>query len=412
AQPESGDAILPGLVLPGLANAHSHAFHRALRARTQAPGAGSFWTWRDQMYAVAGRLDPDSYYDLARAVYAEMVLTGICAVAEFHYLHHQPGGRPYADPNAMGLALRAAAQDAGIRLTLVDTCYLTGGLAPTGPLALSEAQARFSDGTVAHWVARHEAWDTDDDTVVAAAVHSVRAVTPADIPAVVQAAGDGQLHVHLSEQRAENEACQAVYGCSPTEVLAAAGALGPRTVAVHATHLSPSDLALLGDSGTGVCLCPTTERDLADGLGPGRALADAGSPLSLGSDSHAVVDLFEEARGVELHERLASGRRGSFGAAELVRMLTVDGYAALGRPAGGRIQVGGLADLVAISTSSVRTAGAAPDELVFAATGADVTDVVVGGRRQVTAGHHRNGDVGAALNTAIGRVLPEVGVDE
>ncbi|MET0693455.1 MAG: amidohydrolase family protein, partial [Propionibacteriaceae bacterium] len=117
AQPESGDAILPGLVLPGLANAHSHAFHRALRARTQAAGAGSFWTWRDQMYAVASRLDPESYYDLARAVYAEMVLTGICAVAEFHYLHHQPGGRPYADPNAMGHALRAAAQDAGIRLT-------------------------------------------------------------------------------------------------------------------------------------------------------------------------------------------------------------------------------------------------------------------------------------------------------
>lgn len=399
--PRADDTILAGLVFPGFANAHSHAFHRALRGRTPSAAGGSFWTWRQQMYGLAARLDPDTYHALARATYAEMVQTGICAVAEFHYLHHQPTGQPYADPNVMGEALRSAARDAGIRLTLLDTCYLSGGLDASGPRPLSQPQLRFSDGSVEGWVNRHEALRTDDVTVLGAAVHSLRAVPPTDLPAVVAASTGTPLHVHLSEQPGENEVCQQAYGHSPTYLLAAAGALGPDTVAVHATHLTPEDLSLLGGAGTGVCLCPTTERDLADGIGRGRDLARSGSPLSVGSDSHVVIDLIEEARGVELHERLRTGVRGHFSPAELVRMPTAGGYAALGRPTGGTIRVGSLGDLVAVSTASVRTAGAALEELILAATAADVTDVVVGGEPVVTAGRHRLGDVGEALRVAI-----------
>lgn len=382
----SADTLLRGMVFGGFANVHSHAFHRALRGRTHADiqHGGSFWTWRSQMYAVAESLNPDSYFELARAVYAEMVLTGICAVGEFHYLHHDQQGRRYADPNAMGEALRTAALEAGIRLTLLDTCYLHGGLTAEGYQPLGRQQQRFGDGGVESWRERHSLLQADDNTVIGAAIHSIRAVAPDEIPAVVAGAGDGPLHVHLSEQPAENDACRAVHGRTPTEVLRDVGALGPHTVAVHATHLSAGDVQLLG--GGGVCLCPTTERDLADGIGPGRALADAGASLSVGSDSHAVVDLLEEVRGVETHERLATRRRGHFRPEEQVDMLTEQGYTALGRPGGGALRVGSTGDLVALTTESIRTAGAAPEQLIMVAGAADVTDVVVGGVHQVRAG--------------------------
>ncbi len=410
-----GTVRLTGLTLPGLANVHSHAFHRALRGRTHAVdgsgGTGSFWTWREQMYAVAERLDPDSYRALATAVYAEMALAGITAVGEFHYLHHGPGGQRYGDPNAMAHALVAAARTAGVRLTLLDTCYLTGGIGRP----LDGVQLRFGDGSAHAWADRAAALCTayppSGDVRVGAAVHSVRAVAADDIPVVARWAElhDGTpLHVHLSEQPAENEACVAAYGRSPTKVLADAGALGSATTAVHATHLSADDIALLGASRTGTCLCPTTERDLADGVGPVRALTEAGSPLSLGSDSHAVIDLFEEARGVELDERLVSMRRGHFDAARLLGAATSAGWHALGRPDGGRIAPGACADLVTLRLDSPRTAGAGhgPEAAVFAATAADVSHVVVGGEVVVADGVHRRvPDVGRALSGAIAAVL-------
>ena len=176
--------MLDGIVLPGFANAHSHAFHRALRGRTHADG-GTFWTWRQQMYALASRLDPDRYFALARAVYAEMVLAGMTVVGEFHYLHHDHRGRAYADPNAMGEALVAAAAEAGIRITLLDVCYLAGGLTDSGHQALVPVQQRFSDDTVDAWAARAHAFadrHTGSRTVrVGAAVHSVRAVPGEDL---------------------------------------------------------------------------------------------------------------------------------------------------------------------------------------------------------------------------------------
>ena len=387
---------LPGLTLPGLANAHSHAFHRALRGRTHT-GAGTFWTWRDRMYEVAARLDPDSYHRLARAVYGEMVLAGITCVGEFHYLHHAPDGSRYADPNAMGHALLAAAREAGIRVTLLDTLYLSSAVdgAPlTGP------QRRFGDGSVNAWAERVRALEPGPHAVVGYAAHSIRAV-PAAALAVLDP-GKHPFHVHLSEQRAENEDCQAWYGCSPTEFLDRSELLGEHTTVIHATHLETKDVERLGSTRTRACFCPTTERDLADGIGPARALADAGAPLCLGSDSHAVIDLFEEARAVELDERLRTETRGHFTAAELLTAATETGHAALGWTDAGRIAEGYRADLVTVDLDSVRTAGTQPlAGAVFAATAADVTHVVVDGRPVVVDRRHRDLDVSAELKALL-----------
>jgi formiminoglutamate deiminase len=405
-EPPAGARRLPGLTIPGLANAHSHAFHRALRGRTHR-GGGDFWTWRERMYELAGHLDPDGYLELARAAYAEMALAGVTAVGEFHYLHHDPAGRPYADPNRMGSALIEAAGQAGVRLTLIDTCYLRAGL---GGEPLAGVQRRFGDGDAAAWAERAGALDDGPMMRVAAGVHSVRAVDPAAMTAVA-AWAEGRrapLHLHLSEQRTENQACLAATGRTPAALAEAAGVLGPRTTAVHATHLTGDDIARLGATRTSVCLCPTTERDLADGVGPASALASAGSPLCLGSDSHAVVDLFEEARAVELDERLVTERRGHHRPADLLQAATAAGMDALGWDAG-RLEPGRLADLVTVGLDSPRLAGARPaeaaDQLVFAATAADVRQVVVGGRRVVEDGRHLLvGDVPAALAKAIAAV--------
>jgi formiminoglutamate deiminase len=396
--PHDGDHRLAGLALPGLANAHSHAFHRALRGRTHADG-GTFWTWREGMYSVAGQLDPDSYLALARATYAEMALAGITCVGEFHYLHHGPDGTPYDDPNAMGHALYEAAAGAGIRLTLLDACYLKGGLTPEGHLPLDLQQRRFSDWNVEQWAARVALLEQSDQVRVGVAAHSVRAVEKVDIGRI--AAMGGPMHIHVSEQPAENDACRGFYLCSPTELLEIEGALGERITAVHGTHLSERDEKLLGSTGTHVCITPTTERDLADGIGPATQLRDAGAVLTLGSDQHAVIDLFEEARGLELNERLVSLQRGRFQPAELVRAMTSAGHESLGWPDAGRLEVGARADLVAVRLDSVRTAGSSPEQVVMSATASDVRDVIVDDQVIVSDGQHRLGDVGQLLRDAI-----------
>ncbi|MBG0563041.1 formimidoylglutamate deiminase [Actinoplanes aureus] len=396
---EPAGTRLTGLVLPGFANAHSHAFHRALRGRTHGD-RGSFWTWRELMYRVAGRLDPDNYLALATAVYGEMALAGITSVGEFHYLHHGPDGTPYADPNAMGYALIEAARAAGIRITMLDTVYLTSSV---DGKPLDGVQRRFGDGDYDGWYGRFEQLRGGDGARIGAALHSVRAV-PVDGMATFAHRTDGlPVHVHLSEQPAENEACQAVHGCSPAELLDAMGVWQPMTTAVHATHLSAADIRILGEQF--VCFCPTTERDLADGIGPARALADAGARLTLGSDSHAVIDPFEEARGLEMDERLATRQRGHFAAAELLAAASSAGHRSLGWADAGEIAAGRRADLVAVSMDSARTAGTDPNGLIFAATAADVTDVIVDGTPVVTEGRHRAMDVPAKLRAAIAEVL-------
>ena len=409
------DAVrLPGLTLPGFADAHSHAFHRALRGRTQrrAPaGPGSFWGWREQMYAVAARLEPTTYRELATAVFGELVAAGFTSVGEFHYLHHRGDGSPHPDrdggPNAMGLALIEAARTAGIRLALLDTCYLTAGIGRP----VERVQRRFSDGDVREWQRRADELlgAADDDTVVGAAVHSVRAV-PLDAMRVVADWADRfevPLHVHLSEQVAENEECLAAYGRTPTEVLDEVGALTDRSTVVHATHLTEADVDRIGRAAAYACFCPTTERDLGDGTGPSRALAAAGARLTVGSDSHAVVDPLEELRAVEMDERLVSRSRGHWSAAELLTAGTVDGHASLGFPDAGRIAVGQRADLVTLDLCSPRTAGSGPtaETAVFAASAADVVHVVAGGRVVARGTADERRGLGEALDAAVRAVV-------
>jgi formiminoglutamate deiminase len=352
------------------------------------------------MYAVTERLDPDTYFALARAVFAEMVMSGYTVVGEFHYLHHAPSGRPYDDPNAMGAALIAAAEEAGIRLTLLDTCYLSGGLDSSGHLPLDEVQVRFSDGSVQAWAQRVADLRDSDMVRIGAAAHSVRALTGEQLTQFAEVVGDRPVHAHVSEQMGENLTTQLVYGASPVEHLTDTGLLGEGFIAVHATHLSEVDLDLMGRSGAGACFCPTTERDLADGIGPACELAERGVPISLGSDQHAVIDPFEEVRGIEMHERLKSHERGRFGVAQLLEMGTAAGYRSLGWD-GGRIAVGALADLVAVRIDSRRTGGVAPAQIIFAATGADVSDVVVGGRHVVSSGRHSMGPIDDLVTEAI-----------
>lgn len=346
------------LTHPALASCHSHVFHRALRGREV--GGGTFWDWRRHMYDVASVLDPDLLHALAVATYAEMRLAGIEVVGEFHYLHHGPDGTPYDDPNAMAEAVIAAAREVGLRICLLDTAYLQ---------VSDPTQRRFADADVDAWAARvsdlakrHAA---DDDVVVGAAIHSVRAVPRDALATVATALPDAPLHVHVSEQVAENDWCRTATGLTPVGLLAEAGAWTPRTTAVHATHLTSEDVTTLGTAGSYVCFCPSTEAELADGVGPSVALRHAGARLTLGSDSNTVIDVFVEARLVEMHERLVRGRRGAWKADALREAATRTGWESLGfDPA--------LADEHAITLrdDSIRTAGAL--DPICAATAADV----------------------------------------
>lgn len=396
---------LAGFVIPGFANAHSHAFQRALRGRTHA-ATGSFWTWRRQMYDLAGRLDPDSMLALTRATFGEMALAGVTLVGEFHYVHHGPGGRPYGDPNAMGAAVMQAAAEAGVRLTLLDACYLDGGLEP------NSVQERFFDPDVEAWAERVGALSHGPSVRIGAAIHSMRAVQPESAAQVARWADDhgAPLHAHVSEQRAENQACREVYGATPTALLHYEGALSERFTAVHATHVSEEDIALLGGSGSFCCLCPTTERDLADGIARARRLRDAGCRLTTGTDSNAMIEPLEEARAIELDERLASGVRGGHSGASLLNAATVSGYASLGWSEGGALREGALADFVCLRLDGVRLAGCRPEELIdgsiFAGQAADVSDVIVGGQLVVDDGVHRSLDVAGELAGAIEAVTP------
>jgi formiminoglutamate deiminase len=419
-----GTVRLPGLTLPGLANAHSHAFHRALRGLPAGPpgASGTFWTWRENMYAVAGRLDPGRYLALARAVYAEMALAGITCVGEFHYLHHGPGGKRYTDPNECGRLLIEAAAQAGLRITLLDACYLAAGFEPGGkPVPLAGVQLRFGDGSAAAWAERVSGFGADARGLVApharlgAAVHSVRAVGPDQVPDIMawSHAHAAPVHAHLSEQPQENAETRAAFGRTPAGVLYEAGALGPRTTVVHATHLTEGDVQLIGGSRACVCMCPVTEADLGDGVGPAPALAAAGSPHALGRDGQRVIDLLEEARWLELSQRLVTRRRGHFAPADLAAAATAAGHACLGWPDAGEIAPGGYADLVTVGLNSPRLAGGDPvaggDPLaaLFAAgTAADVRHVVASGRDVVRDGRHLLvDDVPGELAAAVGAVL-------
>ena len=403
---QASDVRISGVVMPGFVNAHSHAFHRALRGRTHG-GTGDFWSWRTPMYEIANRLTPETYGELAAMTFAEMALSGITGVGEFHYIHHQQDGTRYANPNEMGLAMVAASQRAGIRMALLDVAYLHAGLDKPEPLA---EQKRFSDGTIDSWLDRVDALGEGGDRwTVGMAPHSVRAVHPSELEEVVANRHGKVVHVHVSEQPAENAACIAATGKTPTQVLSDAGMLGRHFTAVHATHLTATDISLLCSSHSGVCMCPTTERDLADGVGPASSLSAGGAVLSIGTDSNAFIDMFEEARAVETDERLVTGKRGVHAPASLLIAATTGGATALGWGQHG-IHVGAPADFIALSLDSVRLASFdaanAAAHIVHAASPADVRDVWVGGRQIVQDHQHLNvSDVVGGLGRAIAAVV-------
>ena len=420
--PSDAEAV-SGFVLPGGVNAHSHAFHRMLRGRTHGDG-GTFWTWREVMYSVAAKLDPQAYETVARAVFAEMLAGGYTSVGEFHYVHHAQDGTPYGterprgdaeagterprgDANddaghrahAMERALARAAASAGIRIRLLDTCYLTGGI----DSELSAEQARFGDGTIDGYMDRHAGLigafadefpvETPGESFVhvGAAIHSIRAVPAANLQRFTELSGP--VHVHLSEQPAENEASQEAYGATPTEVLARSGVVDDRLSAVHATHLSEEDIAILGGSRSTIVMCPCTEADLADGIGPARELADAGAVISLGSDQHVVLDALRETQGLEAGERLRSGQRGRFSPAELITALTEGGARSLDLPVGA-LEVGKACDFVAVRTDSMRTMGSLDEQIILTASASDVHLTVSGGKVRVRDGVHTElGDI-------------------
>ena len=372
--PAPHDAVaLKGWTIPGFANVHSHAFQRLLRGELES-GGGDFWVWRDRMFGFT-ELEPADYFHHAKLVFREMLEAGITAVGEFHYLHRHG--------NELGLALIDAAREEGIRITLIDACYLRGGM---DGRPLEGPQQTFSDGDADRWARRVDELEDADGVRIAAAIHSVRAVDPHSMKTVFEyASARGMpLHFHLAEQPAEVEECLAVEGCTPVELIDRVGILNSDLTAVHAIHLSDRDIVELGFHEVNVCACSTTERDLGDRVGPLRALADAGSALSVGSDSNAVIDMLEEARGLELDQRRATGRRVLHQPDELLRAATRNGMIALGWENAGALEPGMLADFITLEQAHSRWRELSPAYLIYGFSACDVANVVVGGKTVVS----------------------------
>ena len=374
ANAPAGATALRGWTIPGLANVHSHAFQHVLRGATES-GGGDFWEWREQMYVAAEGWTAGSYLEHCRGVFREMLKAGITVVGEFHYLHRLG--------NELGEAVAFAAAQEGIRLTLIDTCYLQGGV---DGRPLQGAQTSFSDGDVDGWAARMDALMVGEDVRVGAAIHSVRAV---DVPSMRRVAAwarkrKAPLHIHLAEQAGEVDECIDVMGCTPTQLLEREGILGPDLTAVHAIHVDDADIALLGRHRVSVVACTTSERDLADRVGPLGRLAAAGTPICVGSDSNAVIDMFEEARGLELDQRRGTGRRVHHQPGDLFRAATIGGMRALGWE-GGELKAGMLADFITIDPPHVAAKKNLDlGYLMFNRSAHDVNNVVVGGTTVVT----------------------------
>ena len=301
------------MVLPGFVNAHSHAFQRAIRGVTGRRGSGDpsdFWSWREAMYGAAQGHDPESLHAVTRDCFAEMLRAGITCVGEFHYVHHQPDGTPYDDPNELSRRVIAAAREVGIRLCLLEVFYERGG-PDTPPLP---EQRRFCDASVDAYLERIDTLRSehaDDGLSIGITPHSVRAVGADSLRRLGEYASRHELvmHAHVSEQPRENAECQAEHGMSPTQLFADTGCLDAarRFTAVHAVHIDDRDIEQLGRQH--VCACPSTEADLGDGIVPASRLAASGTRLALGSDSNSIIDLIQEARLLEMHERLRTGAR-------------------------------------------------------------------------------------------------------
>lgn len=416
ARAPDGATALPGPVLPGLVNAHSHAFQRAFAglAERRAQVHDDFWSWRDRMYGVANRIGPAQLRAVAAQLYAELLQGGYTEVVEFHYLHHAPDGRPYDDPLAMARALADAAADTGIGLTLLPVLYQRAGF--TQP-ALRPDQRRFAT-TPAQVLAMREAiraWGRPG-VHAGVALHSLRAATPDAIAEVAAAspAGSGPVHVHIAEQVSEVEDCLAATGRRPIAWLAGAVPLGPHWHLVHATHALPDEIAAVAPTGAGVVICPTTEANLGDGIVDLPGWLAAGVPISLGSDSHVTRAWPQELRALEYSQRLLHRQRNMAAApaagqpataARLFEAVLAGGAAAAGQPCWG-LQPGARADLLVLDTAAPGLLGIPPDHLldalVFATDVAPVREVWVRGRRVVADGAVRGA---AAFAQAFGGAM-------
>lgn len=392
-----------GPVVAGMPNLHSHAFQRALAGRTGAAGGAgdSFWTWRQAMYAFLERVDADAFQAIATQAYVEMLRAGYTAVAEFHYVHHDPAGRPYADPAELAWRVVAAARDAGIALTLLPVFYAHAGFGGQPPLPQQRRFVQTVDGYL-RLQARVAAAARAGGFVAGAAPHSLRAVTAAELAAVVAGCAAGTpLHIHAAEQVQEVEACLAATGLAPVAWLVEHAGVGPHWCVVHATHATDRELAALADRGATVGLAPTTEADLGDGTFPAAALVAGGGAFGIGSDSNAQIDPLAELRQLEWSQRLALRRRNVLGAGArtvgtaLWSAAARGGARALAQPAGA-LAAGCRADLVVLDTRDAAIAGQRIDDVLDAAmfgpARRPVRDVFVAGRRVVRDGRHPRGD--------------------
>ena len=408
AADEAPDAIRLSrrALLPGMINTHSHAFQRIIRGRTEhrsQHSTDSFWTWREQMYSAANTLEADDIYTTSRLAFLEMALIGITAVGEFHYIHHAKDGSSYSDPNLLEREVMRAARDIGIRIALLRVAYARSGY-QTEP---NPQQVRFIEASPDIYLKHLEqllaAPELNDDMAwVGVAPHSVRAVPLDYLKTIVAFANERELpvHMHVAEQPAEVSACIEEYGRSPVALLETEGLLSKRFTAVHAIHVTPKAIAAIARAGSFVCACPTTERNLGDGVVPVDSYFDAGVRVSLGTDSQIQIDLLEDARELEYHLRLQKMARNVLApvgdASALSQRLfdcaTVNGAASIGLDHGGKIEAGAPADFFTVDLDDPSIAGAAPDHLlaniVFSLSRTAVRDVVVAGRQIVENGRH------------------------
>ena len=398
AEPRPGDDRLAGrALLPAMPNLHSHTFQRAMAGMTErrGPADDSFWTWRALMYRFLEVLSPEDIEAIAALAFMEMLEAGFGSVAEFHYLHHQPGGTPYADPAELAHRIAAAATETGIGLTLLPVLYTYGG-ADAAPLA--GGQLRFGNDVDAFLAIREaSATHLPPDAVLGAAPHSLRATTPDQLAAVVAALPDGPLHIHAAEQVKEVADVETWLGARPVAFLLDTLGIDQRWTLVHCTQITPDETARLAASGATVGLCPVTEANLGDGIFAGPAFLAAGGSFGIGSDSNVRISLAEELRGLEYSQRLVHKARNVLAAsgasvgATLHAAALAGGARALQRPCGA-IAPGRLADLVAIDRDDLALAPLAGDALldgwIFAAGDRVVREVWSAGRPVVRDGRH------------------------
>jgi formimidoylglutamate deiminase len=390
-------------LLPGFANAHSHTFQRLIRGRTETRGSSGddFWTWREAMYRAANSVDAEDVYHVARMTFLEMVMAGTTTVGEFHYLHRNRDERAYPDPNLLGKQIIAAAESVGLRIALLRVAYARAGY----ELPLHAGQARFYESPSEYLentaALAEEIKDKGDSAWIGVAPHSIRAVPLDQLEQIVAWAREQQLvvHMHAAEQVAELAACKREYGATPVELLAQRGLLSDKTTLVHAIHITGEEMDALADANAVICSCPTTERNLGDGIIDAAKAAQRGIRFAFGSDSQALIDPLEDARELEYHLRLQIQKRvilddlhGVNLARRLFAYATAGGAQALGFDSG-VIAAGRPADFFAVDLNDPSIAGNSPEDLlalvVFGLSRTSIRDVIIGGNHILINGRHK-----------------------